>query len=138
MVAKSTGLSVDKIATELFRMSGIGAVLMKIRDDIVRIFGLSVSGDGAPEQDYYPAGSKLAIFPVLARNENEIVMGVDDKHLDLRTSVLIDRENSKIYLTTVVKYHNFWGRLYFLPVKPVHKILIRSQFKSKMTMLDKS
>jgi hypothetical protein len=32
MVTKSTELSVDKIATEIFRMSGIGAVLMKVRD----------------------------------------------------------------------------------------------------------
>jgi hypothetical protein len=31
MVTKSTELSVDKIATEIFRMSGIGAVLMKIK-----------------------------------------------------------------------------------------------------------
>lgn len=136
MVVKSTDLSVDKIATELFRMTGIGAVLMKIRDGMVRIFGLTVAGDDAPEQDYYPVGSKLAIFPVVARGENEIVMGVDDKHLDLRTSVLIDRENSKIYLTTIVKFHNFWGQLYFIPVKPVHKILIRSQFKKKMAILN--
>ncbi len=135
---RSTGLEVDMIAWELFRMSGIGAFLLKVRDGIVGMFGLAAAGQGSPELDYYPVGSQLAIFTVLARNGNEIVMGEDDKHLIFRTSVLIDREESKIYLTTVVKYHNFWGRLYFLPVKPVHKILIRSQFKSKMTMLDKS
>lgn len=32
MVSKSTQLSVDKIATEIFRMSKVGAILMKIRD----------------------------------------------------------------------------------------------------------
>jgi hypothetical protein len=128
-IARSTDWSVDKIAAEILRMSGIAAVLMKIRNSIVRLFGLAVSGDEAQEQDYYPAGSKLAIFTVSARNENEIVMEENDKHLKFRVSVLVDREKSEIYLTTVVKYNNWGGRLYFIPVKPVHKMLVKSQIK---------
>jgi hypothetical protein len=69
------------------------------------------------------------IFTVSARNGNEIVMEEDDKHLTFGTSVLIDREQSEIYLTTVVKYHNWGGRLYFIPVKPVHRMLVKSQIK---------
>ena len=137
MVNQSTNLSVDKIATEIFRMSGIDAVLMKVRDSIVRPFGLKVSGNEAKEQDYYPAGSKLMIFTVSARNENEIVMEEDDRHLKFRTSVFIDREESKVYLTTVVKFNNRVGRLYFIPVKPVHKMLVKSQFKKKMAKMNR-
>jgi hypothetical protein len=135
VVTKSTNLSVDKIAAEIFRISGIGAVLMKIRDSIVRLFGLAVSGNKAQERDYYPTGSKLMIFTVLARNENEIVMGEDDKHLKFRTSVFVDRvnrEDTKVYLTTIVKFNNWGGKLYFIPVKPVHKILVKSQLKKKL------
>jgi hypothetical protein len=62
-------------------------------------------------------------------------MEEDDKHLKFRTSVLIDREKSEVYLTTVVKYNNWGGRLYFIPVKPVHRILVKSQFKKKMATL---
>jgi hypothetical protein len=134
-ITQSTELSVDKIATEIFRMSGIAAALMKVRDSIVRLFGLEVSGKEAQKQDYYPVGSRLMIFTVSARNENEIVMEEDDKHLKFRTSVLIDREKSEIYLTTVVKFHNWGGRLYFIPVKPVHRMLVKSQFKKKMARL---
>jgi hypothetical protein len=130
-ITKSTHLSVDKIATELFRMSGIVAILMKIRNSIVQLFGLAVSGKDAPEQAYYPVGSKLMIFTVSARNENEIVMEENDKHLQFRTSVLVDREKSEIYLTTVVKYNHWGGRLYFIPVKPVHKIIVPLQLKRK-------
>ncbi|MDR1342262.1 MAG: DUF2867 domain-containing protein [Prevotellaceae bacterium] len=135
-VAQSADLSVDKIATEIFRMSDIVAVLMKIRDRIVRLFGLAASGNEAPERNYYPVGSRLMIFTVSARNENEIVMEEDDKHLKFRTSVLVDREKSEVYLTTVVKYNSWGGRLYFIPVKPVHKIIVplqlnRAQYNSE-------
>lgn len=135
MVEKSTKLSVDEIATEIFRMSKVDAILMKIRDSIVRLFGLAVIKEAANEQDYYPVGSKLINFTVSARNESEIVMGENDKHLIFKTSVFVDREESKIYLTTIVKYNNLGGKLYFIPVKPIHKILVKSQFKKKMNVI---
>ncbi|MDR2684713.1 MAG: DUF2867 domain-containing protein [Prevotellaceae bacterium] len=136
MIFKSTDLSVDKIAAEILRMSGVGAVLMKIRNSIARLFGLAVPGNEAQEQDYYPTGSKLMIFTVSARNENEIVMEENDKHLKFRTSVFVDREKSKIYLTTIVKFNNLGGKLYFIPVKPVHKILVKSQFKKNTAIMN--
>jgi hypothetical protein len=131
-ITQSTDLSVDKIAAEILKISGIGAVLMKVRNNIVRLFGLTVSGDAAQEQDYYPVGSKLMIFTVSARNENEIIMEEDDRHLKFRISVWVDREKSEIYLTTVVKFHNWGGRLYFVPVKPVHRMLVKLQLKKMM------
>ncbi|MDR1344681.1 MAG: DUF2867 domain-containing protein [Tannerellaceae bacterium] len=129
MLNKSTSLSVDEVAAGIFRLSGIVAVLMKARDIIVRPFGLKVSGDEAPEQSYYPVGSRLMLFTVTARNDNEIVMEEDDRHLKFRTSVFIDREESKVYLTTIVKFNNRAGRLYFIPVKPIHRMLVKSQLK---------
>lgn len=56
---------------------------------------------------------------VIARNENEIVMAEDDEHLSFRTSVLTQHYGNKttIYQSTIVRFKNFWGRLYFLPVK---------------------
>jgi hypothetical protein len=135
-ITQSTDLSVDKIATEILKISGIGAVLMKVRNNIVRLFGLAIPGDEAKERDYYSAGSKLMIFTVSARNENEIVMEEDDRHLKFRISVLIDREKSEVYLTTVVKFHNWGGRLYFVPVKPVHRILVKLQLKKMMANIN--
>jgi hypothetical protein len=75
-VTQSTELSVDKIASEIFRMSGIAAVLMKIRDRIVRLFGLAVSGKAAGEQDYYPVGSKLMIFTVSLHLKNQHILPI--------------------------------------------------------------
>lgn len=118
-------------------MSRTGAILMKIRDRITALFGLVTAKEEVPEQDHYPIGSKINLFTVLIRNESEIVMGHDDKHLNFRTSILVDREEQKVYLTTIVQFHNWGDRLYFMPVKPVHKILIKSQFEKKMKLMNR-
>jgi hypothetical protein len=110
-------------------MSGPVAVLMKVRDRIARLSGLAASGNEAPEQDYYPAGSTLMIFTVPARNGNETVMEEDGKHLKFRTPVLVDREKSEVCLTAAVKYSNWGGRLYFISVKPVHRLIVPMQLK---------
>jgi hypothetical protein len=128
-ITHPTHLSIDKIATELFRTTRPIALLMKIRNTLAQPFGLAIPSPEAPEQTHYPAGSKLTIFTVSARNENEIVIEENDKHLHFRASVLINRENSEIYLTTLVKYNHWAGRLYFIPVKPIHKIIIPHQLK---------
>ncbi len=133
-MVKPTQATVDKIATEIFRMSKSVEFLMKARDSVVRVFGLKTSGK-PNEADYYPVGSRLMDFTVSARNENEIVMEENDKHLRFRTSVLVDRGKSEIYLTTIVKFNNMGGRIYFIPVKPFHKIIVKSQFKDKVSKL---
>jgi hypothetical protein len=53
-------------------------------------------------------------------------MGEDDKHLNFRASILHDKAEGTIYLTTLVHFNNVWGRLYFLPVKPFHKIIMKT------------
>jgi hypothetical protein len=34
-------------------------------------------------------------------------------------------------LITIAKFNHWGGRLYFIPVKPVHKMLAKSQLKKK-------
>jgi len=116
-IVNPTNDSMEKIAIEIFKMPKWVNWLMNIRNSIVRIFGLKTGKDVKEGQTY---------FTVIEQNENEIVMGETDKHLDFRTSILVDRANSFIYLTTIVRFNNFWGRLYFLPVKPFHKLIVKS------------
>ncbi|MDR1338982.1 MAG: DUF2867 domain-containing protein [Prevotellaceae bacterium] len=130
-IVKQTNETVDGITTQIFRMPGWVIGLMKIRNGIVEIFGLR-SGENVKEAAYYPVGSKAGYFTVTERNANEIIMGEDDRHLYFRTSVLIDREQSFIYLTTIVRFHNLWGRIYFLPVKPLHRLIVKSLLKRQI------
>lgn len=128
----SNDCTVDKITTDIFTLPSGFDYLMKLRNRMVKRFGLK-TGDKkeADNEPYYSIGSKAAYFTVLDRNESEIVMAENDKHLNFRTSVRIEKGavNSSVYLSTIVQFNNFFGRLYFLPVKPFHRIMIQSLLK---------
>ena len=119
--------TVDTLINKLFSTPTWVDFLMKTRDRIVNVFGLK-SNKGKSIKLYYPVGSKAAFFTVVDRNENEIVMAEDDKHLNFRTSVLVDKTTvqTTIYLTTIVHFNNIFERLYFLPVKPFHRLIVKS------------
>lgn len=69
-------------------------------------------------------------FRILDKTDNEFIFGKDDKHLNFRSSFLINVNSNdgvkKINLSTVVKFNNMLGRLYFIPVKPFHKLIMRT------------
>lgn len=95
-------------------------VLMKLRNRIVGVFGLKTDRN-TPKPETF--------FPVIENREDEIVMGEDDKHLNFRASILKDSSEESISLITVVHYNNVWGKVYFFPVKPFHKIIMQALLK---------
>ncbi len=112
-------------------------ILHSFRNFLVQFFGLQ-GGDidklKKPDKSvHFAIGSEAVIFRVSDRNENEIVMAENDKHLNFRTSLMIERINDtdiiNFYSSTIVHYNNIWGKLYFLPVKPFHKLIIRTMLK---------
>ncbi len=131
-ITRESDISVDNATTEIFKSPKWVDLLMKIRNVIVKFFGLRSEDrqtDGVI--GHYEIGSKESFFPVLDRNEKEIVFGEDDRHLNFRASVMVERIENKtnIYLMTIVKFHNIWGRIYFIPVKPFHKLIVRSTLR---------
>lgn len=128
----STDNSVDKITTDIFKTPKWVDNLMKFRDIIVKGFGLKPSDkNDAIVESHYSIGSKAIYFTVFDRNEHEIVMAENDKHLNFRTSVMVEKSttSSSVYLSTIVHFNNFFGWLYFLPVKPFHRIIMKSLLK---------
>jgi hypothetical protein len=85
-----------------------------------------------------PFGLKTgsATFPLIAQNEKERIMGLADRHLTFRVSILTDLEKSYVYVTTVVHYNNRWGKVYFLFVKPFHKIILYAMMKRLLKQLN--
>ncbi len=65
------------------------------------------------EQSDFAVGERFGLFKVLDKKEKEIILGEDDKHLDFKVSLLYVQPENKIYISTGVQYHNFFGRLYF-------------------------
>jgi hypothetical protein len=121
-IKKPTNDSPEQIVVQLFKLSKWVIGLMILRNWLVRPFGLKTETE--PES--------ATFFPVIDRNDNEMVMGINDKHLNFRVSMLIDREKSFIYTTTVVHYNNSWGKVYFILIKPFHRIIMKSAIKRQI------
>jgi len=120
--------------------------LFALRNKMVGILGLKTA---PPLQDRMSViqnfngqpGEKLGFFKVYQRRENEIILGEDDTHLDFRVSLLLEQQQSdhqKLQITTTVIFHNFWGKLYFFPVKPFHRLIVPTMLKGIIKELEKS
>ena len=104
---------------------------MKARNRVGRFVGLkdlgTLSGvaDGKPASAYRP-GERVGIFTVFENAEDEALIGDKDKHLDVVLS--IHREKRRpgqvvITVTTIVHVKNLLGRIYMVPVKPMHRLI---------------
>jgi hypothetical protein len=119
-IQKTSGKRAEEISKELLVMPPWVLALLRLRHSLVRAFGLKVDLQ-KPEQTTF--------FSLIEMNDNEIIMGEDDRHLNFRASIMNDQSKGIISLTTLVHFNNVWGRLYFLPVKPFHKIIMRTLLK---------
>jgi hypothetical protein len=125
--------TVDNITKAFFTYQpGWVLWLLNLRNIIVKPFGLRTGKTLNPDERY-ETGEPALPFKIIKRSENELVMAEDDKHLNFRTSVLILPSEKpgfvKLYSITIVKYNNLLGKLYFIPVKPFHKLIIKASLK---------
>jgi hypothetical protein len=90
--------------------------LLAIRDQLVRPLGLKSS-----------CSRGAARFPVVAQSPGEVVVGLDDRHLDFRASLAIvpgAQDGAHLLVTTAVQRHNLLGRCYFALVRLPHRLLV--------------
>ncbi|GHT47815.1 hypothetical protein FACS189440_09540 [Bacteroidia bacterium] len=123
---KATDDSLQKITAAVFAFPAWVYGLLHLRDLIVKPFGLKTGKKPEKEKD---KSTEEYFFPVIELLDNEVVMGESDSHLNFRVSVLNDRSANHIFVTTAVHFNNFWGRLYFLPVRPFHGIIVKACVK---------
>ena len=91
--------------------------LFKLRNAIVKPFGLQ-GGSGFRNM-------------ISERSDEEIIICKNDKHLCFWVSIYCSRpENGwqEAAVTTIVKFNNFLGRIYFIGIWIFHKILVKSLF----------
>ncbi|MGO8908513.1 MAG: DUF2867 domain-containing protein [Bradyrhizobium sp.] len=122
--------------TEIFLRASRGTPrwvddLMAIRNRIVRLFGLKDVGAmkvAVKASDAYQVGDRLGIFSIFGKTEKELLLGIDDRHLDVRVSVLKSQRNGLPHyvVSTVVHVHNLLGRVYMAPVGRIHPFVVRS------------
>ncbi|WP_439372102.1 DUF2867 domain-containing protein [Bradyrhizobium sp. PMVTL-01] len=97
--------------------------LTRLRNILVKPFGLKTSGEGAPA----PHGM-IGLFPVLSETPERLIAGFDDYHLDFRVVVDVagDAARRRVTLTTLVRTNNLLGRTYLTLIVPFHKLVARS------------
>ena len=106
--------------------------LMALRNKIVRFVGLKDLGGlgelnpSKPASAYAP-GDRVGIFTLIFNSPNEAMLGDRDKHLDVVLSVYKHPPDQSgvqsLSVTTVVHIHNLLGRIYMLPVTPLHRLI---------------
>ena len=119
--------------------------LFVLRNRIVSVFGLKtpsnrMDADSLNKLEFEP-GKQAGLFRVFSIAENEIVLGEDDKHLKFRVSLFLDggksnQQQKVVTVTTAVVFNSWFGRLYFIPVKPFHKLIVRTGLKSSLKQLE--
>lgn len=131
-VPDSTRTALDYFLTALGNTPPWINSLMALRNKFVRLVGLKDLGglgqlnSEKPASTYAP-GDRVGIFTLISNSPDEALLGDRDKHLDVVLSVCSSPLGSdglrSISVTTVVHVHNLLGRIYMLPVTPLHKII---------------
>ena len=124
-IQKKTEKNAEEISKEILQMPKWTLILFKLRNRIVGIFGLKTDKNTEKTDTF---------FSVIEKNENEIVMGEVDKHLNFRLSVLKSDIENTISLITAVHFNNKFGNIYFFIIKPFHKIILKATLKRYLKM----
>jgi len=124
-IQKKTEKNAEEISKEILQMPKWTSILMKLRNRIVGVFGLKTDKNTEKTDTF---------FSVIEKNENEIVMGEVDKHLNFRLSVLKSDIENTISLITAVHFNNKFGNIYFFIIKPFHKIILKATLKRYLKM----
>jgi hypothetical protein len=75
------------------------------------------------------------VFLVREVRGDEALMAFEDKHLDFAVAVGVSEDTNTVRVTTTVRIKNTLGRLYFLPVRLLHPIVIQSMLKRSRKLL---
>ena len=95
--------------------------LLKLRDIIVKPFRLREGSFDGHIQN-----------AILLQNDNEAIYEMADSHLNFSVSVRcnkIDMNTQEVCITTIVKFNNRVGKIYFTVIKPFHKVIVKYQLK---------
>jgi hypothetical protein len=97
--------------------------LIRLRDVAVAPFGVTTTraAAGLP-------GPRIGFFPLLRSTPDEVVLGLEDSHLDFRLVVRSTPQagGGQVTVTTVVRLNNLFGRLYLATITPAHRLIMRA------------
>lgn len=140
-------ITIEEIGKAFFLLKPPGwiTMLFALRNGIAGFVGLKTGGkEGGgqrlPDGFKLEPGEQLGLFKIFSKSNTEVVIGEDDRHLNFRVSIFFDRQpagEETIVISTVVRFNNWFGRLYFLPVRPFHGFIVRSMLKGVAQAISK-
>jgi uncharacterized protein DUF2867 len=89
--------------------------LFAVRTAAARLVGLKTARQSG--------GAHVPIGRIYATRDDEVLFGLDDKHLDFRASLMV--RDGRAMIATTVKIHGPLGRFYFALVRPFHGAIVR-------------
>ncbi len=101
------------------------AMAFRLRDAISARFGVARIGGFsgvAVDEVEVEAGDHLDFFLVEEVSDAVLVLTSRDRHLDVMTCLLV--EGRRVSITASVKTHDWFGRVYMLPVAPAHRLIV--------------
>lgn len=109
--------------------------LFNLRNRIAKSTGLNTEVP-ADCNERFSVGGYIGFFKIFSINEQEIVLGANDSHLNFR--VIVANSNEALYnikVITLVQYNNSTGKIYMSLIKPFHRVvvkrMIRNAYKQK-------
>ena len=114
--------------------------LLAVRNKLVQLVGLKgvgqlrdmhppASGGSPRHASSYRVGDQVGIFLIRHLSDTEVVMGQDDKHLDVQVSLTKHVQAggpATVVLSTVVHIHNTLGHAYMAVITPFHRCIVRA------------
>ena len=99
-----------------------------VRDAISKLFGVKpIKGFRHDHVASVEAGEKLAFFDVEHVTANRLVLTVRDHHLDVM--ITLATQTQAVTITASVAIKNKFGHVYMAPVRPAHRLIVRSLLK---------
>lgn len=118
-------VSLEEVARRVF--AGRPPRLMWLRDALVRPFGLKTSPSGHRPPPRFLPGERIGLFTLFERNEEELLLGEDDRHLDFRVCLRVAGEEAS--LATAVRFRSPFGRAYFFLIRPFHALVVQGMLR---------
>lgn len=121
-------------------------MILSVRDFFFRLAGLKTSDIVNPinfvDVPVQREKSMIAEIGMSYNTPEEVICGLNDKHLNFAVSVFVintpvdnNRICCEVFVSTILKYNNIWGRIYFTLIRFIHATVIKSMLQKLMSAL---
>lgn len=107
------------------------SVLMRMRNFIVRFFGLQTASNltdyTIQSDEMLTVGGKIGFFKIEHMDDNEVVVSANDRHLDSSFSLFVTEEvgGKKLFFTSIVTTKQRFGDIYMFVIAPFHRLIVK-------------